>query len=170
MENYILIGFSASGKSTVGKILAKKLKYDYVSTDELVEKKVGTDTAVIIKNNGKDYFATIEKEIIQNLVSKKKLVIDIGSGGAVRNPKDVKKLGKIIFLKADIKEIERRILNAPYKRDYLIKIKRLAKSQILTYIRDKMAKREPIYSKIADLTIDTTNKTPKEIIEIILRK
>src|SRR3989339_777446 len=126
MENYILIGFSASGKSTVGKILAKKLKYDYVSTDELV--------------------------------SKKKLVIDIGSGGAVRNPNDVKKLGKIIFLKADIKEIERRILNAPYKRDYLIKIKRLAKSQILTYIRDKMAKREPIYSKIADLTIDTTNK------------
>jgi shikimate kinase len=79
-KNLILTGMMGVGKSTIGKKLAKKLKYNFTDLDKLIEIKEKLSINLIFKNKGEDYFREIERSIALQELKKKKSVIALGGG------------------------------------------------------------------------------------------
>lgn len=99
-ENVVLIGMPASGKTTVGNILAKRINREIIDTDELVSKRAGKPIPNIFLEDGEEYFRRLESEIIEEVSAKTGVIISTG-GGAVLNEKNIdalKKNGKIYFI------------------------------------------------------------------------
>jgi len=85
-HNLFLVGFRATGKSTIGKILAKKLNWDFVDVDILIEQKTKMSINQLTKNGTEwQKFRQLEFDIIAQLLSKKNIVIAAGGGAAVNN-------------------------------------------------------------------------------------
>lgn len=99
-ENVVLTGMPASGKSTVGRILAKALNREFVDTDELIVKKAGKEISQIFKDDGEDAFRNIESEVIREISSHGSLIIATGGGAVLReeNILALKKNGRLFFL------------------------------------------------------------------------
>ena len=76
-----LVGMMGSGKSTVGKLIAEKLGYEFYDTDNLIIKKTGREINDIFKLNGEGYFRELEKNIIIELYNKKNVDMVIATGG-----------------------------------------------------------------------------------------
>ncbi len=99
-KNIVLIGMPCSGKTTVGKMLAKMLEMDFCDSDEVIIKKSGMEIADIFAKDGEKAFRRIESEVIAELSGKTGTVIATG-GGAILNPENIRNLsknGKIYFI------------------------------------------------------------------------
>ena len=79
-KNLTLTGMMGVGKSTIGKILAKKLSYNFVDVDKLIESKEDLSINLIFKNKGENYFRKIEEEICLKILKRNKSVIALGGG------------------------------------------------------------------------------------------
>ena len=84
-KNLTLTGMMGVGKSTIGKILAKKLNYNFVDVDKLIEAREGSSISLIFKNKGENYFRKIESEITLSELKKNNLVISLGGGAFINN-------------------------------------------------------------------------------------
>jgi shikimate kinase len=102
----------ASGKTTIGKILAEKLlNYTLIDTDSLIEKTQGMTVAEIFKKHSEDYFRKLEYDAIKLICNGKNKIISIG-GGAFENPDNRIKLlnfGKVFYLKSSLDVLYYRI-------------------------------------------------------------
>ncbi len=99
------------GKSTIGKILAKKLNYNFVDVDKLIEAKEGSSINLIFKNKGESYFRRIESNVTLIELKKSNSVISLG-GGAFLNSlirKSAKKLSTSFWLDVPIDELIKRL-------------------------------------------------------------
>lgn len=163
-KNIVLVGFMGTGKTEVGKNLAKKLNMDFIDTDELIEKKEKDRIVRIFQVKGEEYFREVEEEIIEKVSKCKNCVIATGGGALIRekNYLNLKKNGILICLVATPEEIYRRTI--PKKdRPLLLKSK-----NVIETIKELLKTREPYYSK-ADYKIDTTKKSIDEVVEEIIR-
>ncbi len=99
-QNIVLTGMPGSGKSTVGHILAQRLKKEFVDTDDVIFKKYGRTPAEIITTDGEDSFRDVETEVIREVSSKSGRVIATGGGTVLRaeNIDALSENGKIIFI------------------------------------------------------------------------
>lgn len=105
--NIVLCGMPSSGKTTLGKLIAKDLGRDFVDTDLLIEEKTGKFPKQIILESGEKAFREIESEVIKDISIVSGKVIALG-GGAVINPNNVKNLktnGVIVYIKRDLKDL-----------------------------------------------------------------
>lgn len=158
-NNIILIGMMGSGKTTVGKALANKLRYDFVDLDEIIVQKQGIEIPEIFKKFGEDFFRKLESEIIEDFSTCENRVISTG-GGIVKNEQNIinlKKIGKVFYLCAPSNVLYERIrgdINRP-----LLK----TGAEFEQILND----RENAYKK-ADYTIDAT-KTVDEITSEIIK-
>ena len=82
--NITLCGMMGSGKSIIGKILAKKINYNFIDIDQLIEKKTNKPIINIFKEKGEDYFRDLEEKITVKILKNKKTIISLG-GGAIVN-------------------------------------------------------------------------------------
>lgn len=99
-SNIVLVGMPTSGKSTIGKALAKSLNKKFIDVDKEIEKKAGNSIKEIFKEKGEAYFRTVESQVIESLSRESNLVIATG-GGSVLDQKNVKRLkrnGYLIFI------------------------------------------------------------------------
>jgi len=80
-KNLVLIGMMASGKSTFGRILSKKLNYEFFDIDKIIEKETNMQITEIFHKNGENYFRTLEEEITLKFLNTKNSVISLGGGG-----------------------------------------------------------------------------------------
>ena len=113
---FYLTGFMASGKSTIGPILANTIGWDFYDLDKEVEKKEGKKIVRIFEHEGKKYFRRVEAEILKYLSTKKNIIIALG-GGTLINPVNrrvINKTGKLIFLKSSPNVLYKRLI---HKRD-----------------------------------------------------
>ena len=99
------------GKSTIGKILAKKLNYNFVDVDKLIEKKENSSINLIFKDNGENYFRKIESEITLAALKKDNSVISLGGGAFINDliRKNVKKFSISFWLDTPINELVKRL-------------------------------------------------------------
>ena len=144
-NNIILIGMSGSGKSTLGVVLAKRLGYDFVDTDILIQQKYHKLLQEIIDSEGNAEFARKEEAVLSE-VDFKRTVISTG-GSAVYYEKameNLKRQGLVVYLAVPYEEIMRRIIS-PAKRGILI-------PEGLT-LEDVWREREPLYRKYADVVL-----------------
>ena len=100
MKNIVLIGMPASGKSTIGKLLAQKINYEYYDADKYLERKEKRKISNIFAENGESYFRDLETKYLKKLSYKNKLIISTGGGAVKRdeNMEALKKKGIIVFL------------------------------------------------------------------------
>src|SRR4030042_4082888 len=109
--NIVLIGYRGSGKTTVGRRLADRLKLRFVDTDDLIEERQGNPVSDIVKSHGWGHFRKLERNTIEEISKEDHLIIAPG-GGAVLDQENVKALRKngfIIWLKADKQSLLRRM-------------------------------------------------------------
>ena len=112
-KNLTLTGMMGTGKTTVGKILAKKLRYNFVDIDRLIEKKEGLSINLIFKNKTENYFRKIENEITLLELKKDSSVISLGGGAFLNNKirKRAKQLSNSFWLDVPIEELIKRLKN-----------------------------------------------------------
>lgn len=111
--NIILCGLPASGKSRIGTIIAKKLCWEFIDTDLLIEKTYHNHTSEplncrqIYKKEGSEVFRALEKEVITSLKSKNQCVIALGGGSLLleENRVHLRDMGILIYLKASLRFI-----------------------------------------------------------------
>jgi shikimate kinase len=162
----VLIGYRATGKSTVGKILAAKLKIPFWDTDAMVEKMMGMPIKEIVALHEWDFFREKEKETIKFLTQKEDCVIATGGGVVLfrENVDLLKQAGVIIWLNAPLEDIIDRL-----KRDAQKEATRpqFTSGNIVQETIDIMRERLPLYEREADYTIDTLNKNAPQVAEEI---
>jgi len=114
-QNIILTGFMGSGKSTVGKLLAEQLGYEFIDTDQLIEKKEGMSIPDIFRERGEAAFRALERLVAKELGGKSSLVIATGGGLMLddENAGILQKTGRVFCLVASPEEILRRISKNP---------------------------------------------------------
>ena len=115
-KNIILTGFMGTGKTTVGKILARKLNREFIDTDRLIEKRHHQTVSEIFKNLGEKAFRLMEAEVAKELGQKKELVISTG-GRLMLDPKNTAALGstgRVFSLNAKPETILSRLKNDPH--------------------------------------------------------
>jgi len=159
----------ATGKTTIGKELAKSLgqSYKFVETDDLIEKMAKKTIPEIFSQKGEAYFRKLEAKACKKVASMKKVVVSCG-GGVILNKKNITNLKKncyLILLKADIDTIYNRIIKDGKDRRPLIN-KKNPKNEI----KKLMKVRKSLYEKYADFSIETNNKKSEEIVKEILRE
>jgi len=110
-NNIILTGFMGTGKTTVGKLLAKQLEYQFVDTDRLIEKKEDMSIPDIFRERGETAFRALEHQVAEELGKKSSLVIATGGGLMLDhdNAESLERTGKVFCLVASPEEILKRI-------------------------------------------------------------
>ena len=110
-KNLTLTGMMGVGKTTVGKILAKKLNYNFIDVDKLIEATEGTSINLIFKTKSENYFRKIESKITLSELKKKNSVISLGGGAFINNQirKNVKKFSKSFWLDVPVSELVKRL-------------------------------------------------------------
>jgi len=164
-QNIILIGFMGTGKSSVGRALASKLKRRLIELDKLIEKQERKTISRIFKEKGEPYFRRIERKALKKTLPLKKRVISTG-GGIILNPlniKDLRKNGFCVCLTASLKELSKR--TSKNKKRPLLSFKNSSQTlqKLLKY-------RLPLYRKASDITVKTTGKTATQTANAIINK
>ncbi|MCX7724034.1 MAG: shikimate kinase [Thermodesulfovibrio sp.] len=162
-KNVILTGFMGTGKTSVGKIISKKLKFDFVDMDELIEKTTGMKISEIFERFGEPRFRDIESEIVRLVTVKNKQVISTGGGVVLReeNIINLKNSGVIFCLRASEKTIFERLKHC--KNRPLLKVENPNDR-----IKELLEQRKPFYEK-ADFIIDTEGLTLEEVADKIIK-
>ncbi len=161
MNNIVLCGFMGSGKTVVGKELAKILGVKFVDTDELIEKEQGVAIKAIFATHGEDYFRELEYEMCRKVAQMKNVVVSTGGGAMTfeRNVNAIKNGSKVVFLDASFDVICERIGNSTTRP--LFNDRQKAK--------ELYDERKSKYLAAADYVIDgdmSARKTALEIAEI----
>lgn len=166
MKNIILIGFMGSGKSTVGKFYANKNNMKQIDTDLYIENKQNRKVSEIFASDGEEAFRMMETDCIRDLLNQthERYVVSVGGGLPMReiNRRLLHELGVIVYLKADISTLEKR-LSGDKKRPLL------QGGNLHDKIASLMEQRESVYEELADLVIKTDNKSFEKIEEEIKR-
>lgn len=162
MKNIILIGFMGTGKSTIGRRLAKRLGYRFVDTDFTIEEITGLTVEQIFAKHGVKRFRGEEALLVSKLAPQERLVIATG-GGLVLDPQNVEKFranGILICLQAAPETICKRVKN---KRTRPL----LAKGDLREKVNRLLEERKQAYA-MADFAVNTDHHEPEAIVNIIM--
>ena len=160
--NYYLIGMMGSGKSTVGKLLAKKLETAFLDLDHYIEVKNNKSINDIFKEKGENYFRQLETNALSEIKGSE-IVVACG-GGIILNHENRKKIssnGKVVFLKASISSLIKRLLSN--KDRPLLNDKNIGNELIKIW-----NERKNYYNETAEITINTDGYTPESISSLII--
>lgn len=168
--NVVLIGYMASGKSTFGSILAKKLNFTFIDLDDYIEEKENATIGEIFKTKGEIYFRKKETEYLNAILKhKKNTVLSLGGGTPCfgDNMNTVLHTDNVvsIYLKASIQTLVNNLKNEKAKRPLIAHIEN--DEMLAEFIGKHLFERAPFYSQ-ANKIISTDNKTENEIIEDLL--
>ncbi len=161
--NIFLVGLMGAGKTTIGRILARKLGKRFIDTDHEIEARTGASIPWIFEIEGEASFRRREAEVIGDLSAQDGIVLATG-GGAVLDPASrafLKSRGRVIYLRASVNSILARTAHDK-NRPLLQTADPRRKLEELT------AAREPLYREVADLVIDTGRPNVQSMVQTIL--
>lgn len=162
-----LIGYRATGKTTLAKLLARRLGWEWIDADVEIERLAGKTIAQIFAEDGEPVFRDLEAQVIADLCRRDRLVLAAGGGAPLReeNRRLMRQCGKVVWLTARPETILQRMSD-----DATTKQRRpsLTGQSPLEEIVQLLAQREPMYRETAHLTIDTENLSPEQLAADIL--
>lgn len=157
INNITLIGMPASGKSTIGVLLAKRLGFSFIDTDLVIQEKEGALLKEIIERKGLEGFLLIENRINAEVDAEHSV---IAPGGSVIYGKEamehLKKISTVVYLKIGYESLEKRLENLVDRG--------VALREGMT-LRDLYEERIPYYEKYADIVIDEADLLPGQIVD-----
>lgn len=160
-----LIGFMGSGKSTLGRRLAKKISYDFMDMDKVLEESEGIGVPEIFAQKGEAYFRQKETELLKNLDQTRNMVVATGGGLPCHddNMELINSKGVSVYLRMKVASLVCRLENAQMVRPLL---QNLAADELQQYIENKLAEREPYYL-MAHCIIKGESVKPDHVIALV---
>jgi len=149
-DNIVLIGFMGSGKTSVGKILARKLYRNFVDVDTVIEGEQNASVTEIFQNKGEAYFRNLEQECIDRLSKGKGQVIATGGGLPIYAKIPEKSL--IVYINADFEVILERLSQRERKKRPLL--------QDVARARTLFSQRIDRYEALATFSVDANQSIP----------
>ncbi len=166
MAVIILIGYMGSGKSTLGKKVARKLNYAFLDTDSVIEEQAGMTIADIFHQFGEPHFRILEHDLLLSLKDRDKIVIATGGGMPCfnGNMELLNELGKTFYLNRSVNELAYRLSHAKKERPL---IKGVSSEELTSFIQTNLEDRNPFYEQ-AHYILQREQQTP-EFIETVLK-
>ncbi len=165
--NLVLIGYRATGKTTLARLLAQRLGWDWIDADVEIERRAGKAIARIFAEDCEPAFRDLEAAVIADLCRRTRLVIAAGGGAPMRleSREVMRAAGKVVWLTARPETILARMSG-----DATTASRRpaLTDRSGLEEILHLLAKREPIYRQTAHVEVDTEGRTPEQLADDIL--
>ena len=160
--NIFLVGLMGAGKSTIGRQLARELGKQFRDSDSEIEQRTGVSIDVIFDIEGEQGFRRRETRMLQELVEERGIVLATGGGAilASDNRQLLRDNGLVIYLKASAEHLAGRV-KLDRRRPLLQTGDKLAK------IRELMTQREPVYQQLADVVVETNNRSIPRIVREI---
>jgi shikimate kinase len=165
-DKIFLMGMPGSGKTTVGKRLAKALAYEFIDLDQYIEKRENCSINDIFRHQGENYFRTAETDAIKEVsLLKSKTIVSLGGGTPCFNNNIdlLLESGLCVYIKASDKLLLNRLENAKSQRPLFWG---LTKQEIEKKLQQMINARAPFYEK-AHLTTEAVNFQEKELIALI---
>ena len=160
-KNIVLIGFMGTGKSSVGKVLAKRLNRTCVDIDQRIEEEQKKKIADIFEKEGEAHFRHLEKEMVRRVCADTNLVITAGGGAVLdsENMETFKKNGLVVSLEATAETIYQRVKDSKHRP-------LLKGGDVMGEIRRLLESRKPFYAK-ANMTFKTDGKSAVQVADAI---
>lgn len=165
-----LVGYMGCGKTTLGRRLARALRYGFVDTDERIERREGADVCDIFRYAGEEYFRRAERTLLEELIaSDENTVVSTGGGLPVwkDNMERMNEAGLTIYLRRAPQQIAARL--SAYGRWKRPKLRGLSDEELVAFMQRNMSEREPFYSR-ARIAIDCGALSDDEILECAVAK
>ncbi len=161
-NNIVLVGPMGAGKSTVGKMVASRLGYNFVDTDHLIVARSGADIPWIFDVEGEDGFRRRESQMLESLLGVDRHVIATGGGIVVRpeNHPLLEQLGRVFYLTASIDQLFAR--TSKDKKRPLLQV-----ADPRSQIEHIFNTRDPIYRKISHVVLNTDGRSSKWVAQQI---
>lgn len=167
--NIFLIGYRCTGKTSVGRCLANRLGRSFVDTDLELVKEQGVSISDIVSKRGWTAFRNIEKRVIQRACERDHQVVATG-GGAVLDEENVKRMkdsGVLVWLRADPKTIEKRIIEDKTTLEFR---PALTSKGSVKEIQETLLLRNPIYERAMDFFVETDVMDVEAVCDTIIKK
>ena len=158
-----LVGLPGSGKSTVGRQLARRLQLAFIDSDHAIEARLGCSIREYFEREGEERFRDIEQEVLDDLTNSHHGVLSTGGGSVLRatNRTNLRERGQVIYLKSTPDELFRRLrhdLNRPL----------LQVSDPLGRLRDLFMVRDPLYRETAHFLLETGRPSVATLVNMIV--
>ncbi len=157
-----LIGLPGSGKSTVGRQLARRLQWSYTDSDQVIEQRLGCPIREYFEREGEERFRDIEEQVLDELTQQSG-VLSTGGGAVLRerNRAHLRTRTQVVYLKSTPEELFRRLRHDTQRR--LLQV-----SDPMQRLRDLYAVRDPLYRETAHFVIDTGRPSVATLVNMIV--
>ncbi|KPK21374.1 MAG: hypothetical protein AMK69_21885 [Nitrospira bacterium SG8_3] len=165
--NIVLIGYRCSGKTVVGKTLARELHKEFLDTDALIEGNSDCSIETMVSTKGWDRFRETEKRLVKEVSRRDNLVIATGGGIVMdeENVKNLKQNGWVVWLKGKPEVLRERMA----KEQGSAKVRpSLTGADPLEEIEEVLRVRKPFYERAGDLEVDTSNLSVGDAAALIM--
>jgi len=158
-----LVGLPGSGKSTIGRQLARRLGLPFFDSDQVIEQRIGCAISEFFREQGEDRFRDIEAEVITLLSAGEPKVLSTGGGSVLReaNRRALHENTLVVYLRSSPEEVFRRVRHD--RNRPLLQVE-----DPLQKIRDLHAQRDPLYAETAHFTIDTGRPSVPTLVNMIV--
>jgi len=158
-----LIGLPGSGKSTVGRQLARRMRVPFLDSDHVIEQRLGCSIREFFERESEARFRDIESEVIDELTQQPGGVLSTGGGVVLReaNRHNLRQRTQVVYLNSTPDELFRRLRHD--KNRPLLQV-----ADPLSRLRDLHAQRDPLYRETAQLNIDTGRPSVASLVNIIM--
>ncbi|MBM9536821.1 shikimate kinase [Desulfobulbus alkaliphilus] len=167
----VLTGFRATGKTSVGQVLAEKIGYRFIDTDSLLCQRLGATVADIVKQHGWAFFRRQERGLLEEMAGTMDRAVVATGGGAIEHSdawRQLRRRSFVVWLDADIATITARMQSDPQSAGQRPSLTGAAPEKEIAAL---LKKRGPLYRAGSDLSLDTSSgKTPEELAEAIIRQ
>ena len=165
-----LVGYAGSGKSSLGKRLARRLGVRFVDTDKLVEQSEGASIADIFHYEGEEYFRIAERRAVESLANEGVDLV-VATGGGLPTWRDnmewLVRSGMTVYLRRSPEQILSRLTEHGRNKRPMFRGK--SDDELLTFMREQMAVREKFYAK-AHITVECTSMSDDDAVEYIVNR
>jgi shikimate kinase len=166
-QSLILIGYRATGKTTVGRVLAARLRCEFTDLDESIEAVFGGSIADIFRSEGETGFRNRESSAIRALSGQNRSVVATGGGAILRNENRnaLRSLGFVVWLVSGPDAIWTRLQGDPAT---MARRPNLTSSGGIEEVRELLKVREPLYRETADFVVNSDDISPEQLATAIL--
>lgn len=158
-----LVGLPGSGKTTVGRLLARRLHLSFVDSDAVIERRIGGSIAVFFAQSGEDAFRDIEQSVLDELTQAPPCVLSTGGGVVLRpaNRQRLRERSQVIYLRSHPDEVFRRLREDTTRP--LLQV-----DNPLQRLRELHEQRDPLYREIAHYVIETGRPSVARLVSTIM--
>lgn len=157
------MGLPGSGKTTVGRQLARRLRLRFVDSDHAIEERLGCSIREYFEREGEPKFRDIEEEVIDSLTQAESFVVSTGGGAVLRerNRLHLHQRGKVIYLKSTPEELFRRLRHDSNRP--LLQV-----ADPMSRLRDLFEHRDPLYREVAHFVMETGRPSVSTLVNMIV--